>query len=67
MIVVCKVAGCPYKSGSGFCRNRVVKITPNGNCGHLYDDRGQVRRDWAEKIEEEFMDPERQNADGIVY
>ncbi len=38
--VVCKVEKCPYRSKSGFCRNKLTYINVNGACGHIYNDRG---------------------------
>ena len=46
MTVVCKVSLCPYRSKNGFCRNRVLEITPYGYCGHVYDKTGQVKPKW---------------------
>ena len=44
--VVCKVKECPYISKNGFCRNKVVSITSNGLCGHIYNEQGQVKPHW---------------------
>lgn len=55
MTVYCKVQMCPYNSPSGFCRNRLVSITPNGSCGHIYTEQGAVKQNWQEKIDKEFM------------
>lgn len=47
---------CPYRSKSGFCRNRVLCITQNGLCNHIYDSNGQVKANWTNPIEEMYMD-----------
>ena len=52
MTVVCKVVQCPYRSNNGFCRNRVLGITENGLCGHIYDKNGQIKPKWQERISE---------------
>jgi len=49
--VVCKVDYCPYKSINGFCKNRVLSITKDGRCGHIYDKNGCVKSDWQDKID----------------
>ena len=54
--VICKVSQCPYISKNGFCRNRVVSITPNGMCGHIYNVNGQVKNDWMNPVQERFKD-----------
>lgn len=54
--VVCKVVACPYRSGNGFCRNRVVGMTENGMCGHIYDKSGRVKVGWNEPVDKKFMD-----------
>lgn len=51
MVVACKVGACPYCSKSGFCRNRVVVINQNGQCGHLYTRDGRVREHWRDPVE----------------
>ena len=56
MVVVCKVEICPYRSKSGFCRNRLLKITDNGFCGHIYNNYGQQNRGWKDPIEDIWMD-----------
>lgn len=61
MTVYCKVQMCPYNSPSGFCRNKLVSITPNGNCGHIYTEQGVVKQNWQEKIDKEFMQGYRKN------
>ena len=48
--VICKVSQCPYISKNGFCRNRVVSITPNGMCGHIYNVNGQVKNNWMNPV-----------------
>ena len=53
--VVCKVEKCPYRSKSGFCRNKLTYINVNGACGHIYNDRGQIYRNWQQPIEEKYM------------
>ena len=54
--VICKVSQCPYISKNGFCRNRVVSITPNGMCGHIYNTNGQVKNNWMQPVQERFKD-----------
>ena len=49
MTVICKVVRCPYLSSSGFCKNALVSITENGLCGHIYDKKGQIKKDWDKK------------------
>lgn len=56
MVVACKVGACPYCSKSGFCRNRVVVINQNGQCGHLYTRDGRVREHWRDPVEQMYMD-----------
>lgn len=56
MTVVCKVDGCPYKSKSSFCRKRVLGITNNGLCGHIYDNNGNVKVKWREPVDVMYMD-----------
>ena len=56
MTVVCNVDQCPYRSKTGFCRNRVLFITLNGLCGHIYDKNGQIKSNWMNPIDEKFMD-----------
>ena len=55
MTVFCKVYACPYNSTSGFCKNKLVSITPNGSCGHIYTDQGAVKQNWQEKKKKKFM------------
>ena len=55
MTVICKVELCPYRSRNGFCRNRVLCITENGLCGHIYNRNGQMNPNWQQKIDEKFM------------
>lgn len=54
--VVCKVNQCPYISKNGFCRNRLVSINANGMCGHLYNQKGQVKPHWNQPVDEMFKD-----------
>ena len=56
LTVICEVGQCPFRSSSGFCRNKLVSINTNGMCGHIYTKNGQVKPNWQEKIEEEFME-----------
>ena len=56
MVTVCKVKQCPFNSGMGFCRNKVLSITENGLCGHIYDKRGQLKQNWQERIDEEMKE-----------
>ena len=55
MTVFCKVTQCPYRSKQGFCRNKLVSITENGTCGHIYDKHGNIKPNWQEKVKEENM------------
>ena len=55
MTVICKVTQCPYLSSRGFCRNKLLNITGNGLCGHIYDKRGQIKQNWQERIDSKFM------------
>ena len=43
MTVRCKVNGCPYSDGKGFCAREPVIIDENGMCGVLWR-RGQQKR-----------------------
>ena len=46
-MIVCNVAGCPYKSKEGkFCLKKIVDITDRALCGQLYDKYGQVKQNW---------------------
>ena len=56
MQIICKVAGCPFRSTNNFCRNKLVSITNQGFCGHVYFPNGQVRNDWQEQVEEKYME-----------
>ena len=56
MTVVCKVVKCPYRSSNGFCRNRVLCVTQNGLCGHVYNNNGQPKLNWMQPIDQIFMD-----------
>ena len=60
--VICKVSQCPYISKNGFCRNRVVSITPNGMCGHIYNVNGQVKNNWMNPVQERFKDGYKESA-----
>lgn len=42
---------CPYNSKNGFCKNRVLIITKNGLCGHIYDKNGYIKSNWRDKID----------------
>lgn len=56
--VVCKVMQCPYRTGNGFCNNRLLSITSSGLCGHIYKDDGVVKNNWMIKAQEEEKDEE---------
>ena len=45
-MVLCKVTECYYCSDNGFCKSNFLKITPQGLCGRIYDNNGQVKADW---------------------
>ena len=66
MTVVCKVGGCPYRSRLGFCRNKTLVISGAGMCRHIYDKRGQVRGDWRYKIDEIYMEQEKEELAGVA-
>lgn len=44
--VVCNFIRCAYRSQSGFCLNRLVKITEQGQCERL------LKAGWQEKKED---------------
>ena len=44
--VVCDFIRCAYRSQSGFCLNRLVKITEQGQCERL------LKAGWQEKKED---------------
>lgn len=46
--VVCKFEKCGSRSKSGFCLNRMVVITEQGQCERL------LRQGWDKPIEKEF-------------
>lgn len=46
MIVVCKVNNCPFKSNENFCKNPLVSITQNGQCGWIFNKNGAVKVGW---------------------
>ena len=64
MQVICKVAGCPFRSTNNFCRNKLVSITNQGFCGHVYFSNGQIRNNWQEKIEEKYMEGSMYDSNG---
>lgn len=33
--IICKINQCPFRSGSGFCLNRLVVINENGVCNWI--------------------------------
>ena len=49
------LVGKANRSNNGFCRKRVLGITENGLCDHIYNKNGQIKSNWQEKINEEFM------------
>ena len=46
MTVVCKVNNCPFKSNENFCKNPLVSITQNGQCGWIFNKNGVVKIGW---------------------
>lgn len=44
--VICKVKQCPFLSENGFCKNELLSITPNGQCGWIFDKNGMVKSEW---------------------
>ena len=46
MTVVCKVDNCPFKSNENFCKNPLVSITLNGQCGWIFNKSGAVKKGW---------------------
>lgn len=44
--VVCKVRQCPFISEKGFCRNELLNITQNGQCGWIFDMNGNPKSEW---------------------
>ena len=46
MTVVCKVNNCPFKSNENFCKNPLVSITQNGQCGWIFNKNGAVKVGW---------------------
>lgn len=74
MLVVCEVKGCSYKSKDDFCRNKVLKINMNGTCGYVYNKRGELNKNYQEKIEEwnkermqvyDFLDQDKKGLNGV--
>ena len=56
MVVFCKVQICPYHSKNGFCKKRVLPITQNGLCGHIFNPNGQQKPNWKDFIQPQYMD-----------
>lgn len=54
MIVMCQVAGCPFLSGAGFCRQNVLQIRAQGGCGYLYKKNGQINPRFQEPVDEQY-------------
>lgn len=45
--VICKVSGCPFLSENGFCKNDLLSITQNGQCGWIFNKNGIMKKDWG--------------------
>lgn len=54
-MIVCKVRNCPFCSKNGFCLNKFVVITAGGQCGHIYNENGSVKKDWQAPVDSQFM------------
>lgn len=52
MVVICKIEPCPFRSSSGFCRNKLLSIDQQGRCKHLYD----PAHNWRDPVSEDQMD-----------
>lgn len=46
--VVCKVKQCPFLSQSNFCKNELLSITKNGQCGWIFNANGAVKSEWQQ-------------------
>lgn len=47
---------CPFNK-EHFCKKRVLSITSNGTCGHLYERDGvSVNPRWQNAVEERFKE-----------
>lgn len=66
MTVVCKVGECPYRSRLGFCRNKALVISDAGLCRHIYDKRGQIKGNWKNRIDEIYMEQEKEEYAGVA-
>ena len=55
MTVICKVEKCPYRSGSGFCKRKILLITSNGSCGNIFKENGIIRQNWMSAIDENLI------------
>lgn len=48
MTTICKVRECPFLSEKGFCRNELLSITQNAQCGWVFDINGRPKEGWRQ-------------------